>query len=247
MREAMLARRPLIGVPGIRSARIAGLRRSGSVAADKVLEAVFRAGGEPLIVPYGPGALSDRLRVFDGIVMPGGGDLDPATYGAPRDENTDESDTTQDAFDIAVARAAVRLALPTLAICRGMQVLNVAMGGTLLQHLPDKGVWHRESFHTISVDQDSSVAIAMGGSEFVVSSYHHQAVEVLGSGLRVTGRAEDGCVEVIEHDSAPILAVQWHPEDDADTAPHQQGLFDAVVDQARSGHLSAPGLVSENG
>lgn len=226
--------RPIIAVPGIRSGTIAGLRRSGIVAADKVLDAITRAGGDPVIIPpCDPRDLSRRLSVFDGVVMPGGGDLDPSTYGASLDERTDATDAIQDAFDLSVARAAVDMELPFLAICRGMQVVNVVLGGTLLQHVPDSHVRHRDSVHPVWMEPDSHVARAMGGRIFEVSSYHHQALDRLGEGLHVVGRAEDGCVEVIEHDRAPMLAVQWHPEDDAEIAPHQQGLFDTVIAQAR--------------
>ena len=225
--------RPLIAVPGIRSASIAGLRRSGTVAADKILEAIFRAGGEPVIVPPGPGDIARRLTAFDGIVLPGGADLDPATYGAERDPRTEASDPVQDEFDLTTARAVIELELPFLAICRGMQVVNVALGGTLVQHLPDSHIWHRECMHQVWMESGSAVAQAMGGNVVEVSSYHHQAVDRLGAGLQVVGRAEDGCIEVLEHESAPMLGVQWHPEDDADTAPHQQALFDATVERAR--------------
>ena len=225
--------RPLIAVPGIRAASISGLRRSGTVAADKILEAIFRAGGEPVIVPPGPGNVARRLTIFDGIVLPGGADLDPATYGAERDSRTEASDPVQDEFDLNTARAVIDLGLPFLAICRGMQVVNVALGGTLAQHVPDSHIRHRECMHPVRMESGSAVAQAMGGRVFEVSSYHHQAVDRLGAGLRVAGRAGDGCVEVLEHDSSPMLGVQWHPEDDADTAPHQQALFDATVERAR--------------
>lgn len=226
--------RPIIGVPGIRSGTIAGLRRSGIVAADKVLDAITRAGGDPVIIPpCDPRDVFRRVGVCDGVVMPGGGDLDPSTYGAPPDDRTATADVIQDVFDLGVARAAVDSKLPFLAICRGMQVVNVVLGGTLLQHVPDTVVQHRDSVHPVWIEADSRVARAMGGQLFEVSSYHHQALERLGAGLHVAGRAEDGCIEVVEHDHAPVLAVQWHPEDDAELVPHQQGLFDTVVAQAR--------------
>lgn len=119
--------------------------------------------------------------------------------------------------------------IPFLAICRGMQVLNVALGGTLTQHLTETTAAHRQSMHAVILDHGCATAIAMGGERFEVSSYHHQALDQLGTGLRVVGRADDGCIEVVEHDSAPVLAVQWHPEDDANVAPHEQGLFDSIV------------------
>ena len=124
--------------------------------------------------------------------------------------------------------------LPFLAICRGMQVLNVAQGGTLHQHLTETTVAHRRGMHRVTLESGCATALAMGGEDFAVSSYHHQALDRLGTDLRVVGRADDGCIEVVEHRYAPVLAVQWHPEDDADTAGHQQGLFDSVVAAADS-------------
>jgi putative glutamine amidotransferase len=224
--------RPFIAVPGMRSPRITGLRRSGVVTADKVLDAIFRAGGEPYVLPPG-GEMRQRLRHADGAVIPGGADLDPSTYGQWfRDDRTGDSDAVQDAYDIAFATVLLEMGLPFLAICRGMQVVNVALGGTLVQHLPESIVDHRDSMHRITLDPGCATATAMAGDAFDVSSYHHQGVDRLGTGLRVVGRAEDNCIEVVEHESAPMLAVQWHPEDDADTAPHQQALFDSIVADA---------------
>jgi putative glutamine amidotransferase len=223
--------RPFIAVPAIRSPRIAGLRRSGVVAADKICEAIFRAGGDPFLLPPGD-AIHDRLRFTHGAVVPGGSDLDPASYGQTRDEGTEDTDRVQDAYDIAFTTALLDLQVPFLAICRGMQVLNVALGGTLVQHLDETTVAHRQTMHRVTLDAGCATAIVMGGQTFEVSSYHHQAVDRLGHGLRVVGRADDGCIEVVEHRSAPVLAVQWHPEDDADVAPHEQRLFDSIVADA---------------
>lgn len=220
--------RPFIAVPAIRSSKIAGLRLRGVVAAEKICDAVFRAGGEPYLLPPGD-AVGERLRYAHGAVLPGGADLDPLSYGHARDSRTEDSDPVQDRYDLAFARALLGRRLPVLAICRGMQVLNVALGGTLTQHLIETTVAHRNAMHSVTLEPGCATAAAMGGNSFEVSSYHHQALDRLGDGLRVVGRADDGCVEVVEHRNAPVLAVQWHPEDDADTAAHQQGLFDSVV------------------
>ena len=220
--------RPFVAVPAIRSPRIAGLRRSGVVAADKICEAIFRAGGEPFLLPPGD-AIGERVRYADGAVIPGGADLDPVTYGQDRHDRTEDTDTIQDAYDLAFVSALLDQRIPFLAICRGMQVLNVVLGGTLTQHLTETTVAHRNSIHQVSLAPGCATAVAMGGNHFDVSSYHHQAIDRLGRGLQAAGRARDGCIEVVEHGSAPVLAVQWHPEDDADTAPHQQGLFNSVV------------------
>lgn len=226
--------RPLVAVPAMRSPRVAGLRRAGLVMAERVAECVLRAGGEPLVLaPGDPREAYSRLRAFDALVLPGGRDVDPTQYGEEvRHESTDDPDAEQDEADLAVARAAVELALPALFICRGMQVLDVAFGGTLTQHLDDPDGLHRDALHPVELEPGSRVAQAMGAATVTVSSYHHQAVAGLGLGLRVVGRAADGVVEALEHRDAPLLAVQWHPEDDAHENPQQQALFDAVVDEA---------------
>jgi len=227
--------RPLIAIPGMRTPQVRGLRREGYVVAQRVADSVLRAGGEPLMLSPGASpAATSRLAVFDGVLVPGGRDIDPSLYTADgRHERTDEPDAAQDAHDLEVTRAAVTMQLPLLAICRGMQMLNVALGGTLIQHLPEDGI-HRDGLHTVDLDEGTAVSRAMGSTTVVVSSYHHQAVDRVGAGLRVTGRATDGCIEVLEHESAPVLAVQWHPEDDADTNASDQALFDRLVDLAGS-------------
>jgi putative glutamine amidotransferase len=113
-----------------------------------------------------------------------------------------------------------------------MQVLNVALGGTLWTDLPPSAVEHGHGFHTVALKPDSLLARVMQTDHPSVSTCHHQAVDTLGRDLRVTGVAADGCIEAIEHRHAPILAVQWHPEDDADLTPYEQALFDALVDPA---------------
>lgn len=112
-------------------------------------------------------------------------------------------------------------------------MLNVAFGGTLVQHLEDPDGLHRDAFHDVELEPGSRIASVMGGTRVRVSSYHHQAVDRLGLGLRVVGRSDDGCVEAVVHTQAPVLAVQWHPEDDAHESVPQQALFDALVEDAR--------------
>ena len=228
-----LAACPLIAVTGMRSPKVSGLRRVGIVAAEKVLDAVCRAGGEPVVLAplYRPDITT--LAAFAGLVVPGGADLDPSAYGGVRTTDTEPSDLLQDRFDLAIARAAIASGMPYLAICRGTQVLNVALGGTLVDHLPPSDVSHRDAFHDVELEPTCAVAVAMGTSRASVSSYHHQGLDQLGAGLRVTGRTTDGCPEAVEHHTSPVLAVQWHPEDEAETAAHEQRLFDAVVEQAR--------------
>lgn len=227
---------PVMAVAGMHSPDVRGLRRDGVVAARRVVEAVRRAGGEPVILPPSRSpkdvtAVADRCH---GLVLPGGADLDPACYGS-RTPAADDGDRMHDDTDIALARWALRTRMPLLAICRGMQVLNVALGGTLLEEVAASSVEHHEGFHRVELDPACTVAAAMGTECPIVSSYHHQAIDRLGDELRVSGRAADGCIEAVEHDSGAVLAVQWHPEDDAEHQPYNQALFDAVV--ARSAHL----------
>lgn len=227
--------RPLIAVPAMRSPKVAGLRRSGVVVAERIAESIYRAGGEPLSLFGGDESEADgRFGAFDGAVLPGGRDVDPRLYtDEPRHPRTDEPDEIQDAADIAAAGAVISVGLPTLAICRGFQVLNVALGGTLVQHLEPDPIDHANNeLHEVDLQPGSRVAQAMGSTVVAVSSYHHQAVARIGADLVVVGRAGDGCVEVFEHVTAPVMGVQWHPEDNAQEAPEQQALFDFVVEQA---------------
>ncbi len=227
--------RPLIAVPAMRSPRIEGLRRAGIAASERIIESIFRAGGEPVVFYAGDASdLGRRLLSFNGVLLPGGRDVDPHRYGADeRHEWVEAPDPTQDDADLAVAAAVVELGIPTLAICRGMQVLNVALGGTLVQHLQPTTVDHHDSVHAVTLEPGCDVAVSMGAEVVTVSSYHHQALARIGRGLRVVGTATDGCIEVVAHERGTVLAVQWHPEDDAHEVPAQQALFDRLVRSAR--------------
>lgn len=238
--------RPQILVAGRRAAKVSGLRFAATVAAEAVCEAVFAAGGEPLVLHGADRAalpeLPARIAPYAGLVLPGGSDLDPAHYGQERDAHTDPDDPEQDALDLALVRAALSLSTPALAICRGLQVVNTVCGGTLSQHLPPGPVEHLDTRHEVLPVAGSRLARAVGTGPFEVSSYHHQAVDRLGRGLRVTARAADGCVEAVEHTAAGLLAVQWHPEDLACSSPHDRALFTDLVDRARQRKEVAAGM-----
>lgn len=225
--------RPLIAVAAMRSERVRGLRYTGAVAAEAVLEAVAQAGGEPVVLPcFAGGDATTRLRRFDAIVLPGGADVDPVWYEAPSvHPETQPADHLQDAADIALARAALAADMPMLAICRGMQVLNVAAGGTLIQHLDARTVDHHQRHH-VTLDAESRLAGLLGVEELTVSSYHHQAVDHVAPGFRPVAWAADGCIEAIESDDHRALCVQWHPEDDAPLLKEDHVLFTALVDRA---------------
>ena len=228
--------RPLIAIPARFSSSAAVLRYEAEVAARKLVEAVYAAGGEPLVVhPSAPGGtISDaeaarRLAFADGVLLPGGGDLHPAYYGGAQHESLYDMDREQDAFDLAVARWSLRAARPLLAICRGMQVVNVAMGGTLVQDMPRH---HRHVRSELALGPGTAVHGVLGQDMVTISCYHHQAVDRIGAGLRPTASSEDGVVEAIELAEPAdgwFLAVQWHPEDTAASDPAQQRLFGALV------------------
>lgn len=240
--------RPLIAVIGRRSQRLDVLRFSGTIAAEAICEAVWTGGGEPLVL-HGPDAdptaeLPQRLARFDGVLLPGGGDVDPRRYGGPVVPTDQPPVEHQDTFEIAVARHVVAAGPPTLAICRGLQVLNVALGGSLVADLPAGAVDHRCSVHEVRVEPGSHLHRVLGGTRVDVSSYHHQGVDVLAPGLRVVARAADGVVEGVEHVDADLVAVQWHPEDLADTSPTDAALFADLVERARAHRLAVEGATA---
>lgn len=226
---------PRIGVPGMWSNSVHGLRFHGLAVATAVLESIVRAGGEP--IPMFPlTALDDdeRYATLDGIVLPGGADIDPTRYGAAPDELTALTDHPgQDEADLQVIRNCIERRIPALFICRGMQLLNVECGGTLTQHASTDPIDHVGSIHPVTATEGSLLAQAWGDTERDVSSYHHQTVEVVGAGLRTTATAPDGAVEALEIEGLPILAVQWHPEDRSATEHTDAALFEWLVAQAR--------------
>jgi len=228
--------RPLIVIPARFSASAAALRFEAEVAARKLVEAVYAAGGEPLVVhPSAPGGddeVSGRLGFADGVLLPGGGDLDPAHYGGAPHESLYDMDAGQDAFDLAVARWSLAAGRPLLAICRGMQVVNVAAGGTLVQDMPRH---HRHVRSELALQPGTAVRGTLGRDVVTISCYHHQAVDRAGAGLRPTAWSADGVIEALEP-AGPgrgwFLGVQWHPEDTAAGDPAQHRLFAALVAEA---------------
>ncbi|MFF5839974.1 gamma-glutamyl-gamma-aminobutyrate hydrolase family protein [Streptomyces massasporeus] len=224
--------RPLIAVPARFSATTSALRYAAEVNARALIEAVWRAGGEPVSIHPADTGTADRLARFDGVLLPGGGDLAPSRYGAHDTHDTVyDVDTLQDTFDLDVARHALESGMPLLAVCRGLQVVNVALGGTLEQDMGGPEREHRHLVHPVTLEPGSLVARAADAEKADASCYHHQRVDCPGSGLRVTARAADGTIEALELPGAAgwFTAVQWHPEDTAHEDPAQQGLFDALV------------------
>jgi putative glutamine amidotransferase len=207
------------------------------------LRALEAAGALPVVVPPLASELVEPLLDrFDGLCMSGGPDLDPRAYGERRDARTGPVESELDAFELALARAADARNMPILAICRGMQVLNVARGGSLHQHLPDvvgEDINHRQAeagvrlTHWVSLQGGTRLATTLRRRRVKVNSFHHQAVARLGDELSVAGHASDGTIEGIEAtDRDFVIGVQWHAESLA-ARPEQAALFAAFVDQAR--------------
>jgi putative glutamine amidotransferase len=186
-------------------------------------EAIERAGGIPVIVPLlRPDAIGALLDRVDGVCLPGGPDVQSSAYGAEPHPELGPTEPRVDAVELALVRAADRRKLPILGICRGMQLLNVARGGTLHQHLPDvagTAVEHRQrehgsiASHKIETASHSRLRATLGGPTLEVNSFHHQAVQTLGKGLVATAWAQDGTIEAIENPGDRlVVGVQWHAE-----------------------------------
>jgi putative glutamine amidotransferase len=227
--------RPLIVIAGRWSGQIDGLKRPGVFAPITVLDAVSRAGGEVVMAwPDSDERAAELLARADGVVLPGGNDMDLRPFGVPDVHPLEVHPVPeQDTCDITIARAAVAAGLPTLAICRGMQVLNVIMGGTIHQHREETTVPHRSAVHDIAFTGGSLLAKVIGADTAPGFSNHHQACDRLADGLVLSGATADDCVEGFESEDGRLLGVQWHPELDAATAPRQQALFDWLVEAAR--------------
>lgn len=199
------------------------------------VHAVEAAGGRPLLVPPCDGGLEETLDVLDGIIFSGGNDLDPSTYGAESHPETNGTRPERDRAELALMRAALERDLPVLAICRGIEIMNVARGGDLVQHLPDV-VGDERHKHTPGVFADHEVNVSdesrLGrvlGDRAPVKSHHHQGVGRVGDGLVETAWAEDGTIEGLEDPSRSFaVGVLWHPEEHEDGA-----LFRELVDEAR--------------
>lgn len=218
-------------------------------------KSILAAGGVPLLLPplVGPGGAADRsaidaaLEAVDGVVFTGGDDMHPRAYGQDPHPEIALMDSERDAADLALMQCALERGLPILGICAGMQLLNVACGGTLHQHLPDAEgsrypalhVLHRSDddgsgSHPVAIEPGSRLAAVAGAAELSANSLHHQAVDRIGSGLRISARASDGVVEGIESATERFaIGVQWHPEEHVLAARHLD-LFRALIDAARS-------------
>jgi putative glutamine amidotransferase len=223
--EAGGADRPLIGISAYsEQARWGSWEAAAILLPRRYADRVAQAGAIPVLLPPVPGIEEAMVRL-DGLVLSGGGDIDPARYGAERAPETATIRGERDAAELALLTKALSLALPVLGICRGMQLINVARGGSLHQHLPNV-VGHHEhlpvagsfGMHDVTVTAGTSLARIVGRSgqqSLAVPTHHHQAVDALGEGVSATAWAADGTVEAIELDPREhpfVVAVQWHPE-----------------------------------
>jgi putative glutamine amidotransferase len=200
---------------------------------------VRRAGGVPVLIPPGEKALYALQDHLQGFILAGGGDLDPQLYGGHPSDKIYMVDAERDRGELALVQAIIERRLPCLAICRGIQVLNVALGGTLVEHLPDEvgeATLHRAPprepvEHAITITADSHLAKIVGQTAISAASWHHQAIRSPGKGLRVVARAPDDTIEAVEMAGHPrLVAVQWHPELTAAQDPLQQKLFEALIE-----------------
>jgi putative glutamine amidotransferase len=236
----MSPRRPLIGITTYHRDR--GERERFHVPAAYV-DAVRLEGGLPVLLPPGDARPDEILDSIDGLLLCGGGDIDPARFGG-RDGHEAQYATCseRDGFELALAREALERRMPLLAICRGLQVLNVLRGGDLHVHLPDvvgvrvihRLAQDRHTMHPVRIEPASRLAAVLGTSAVEVASWHHQAVDRLGEGLRAVAWAEDGTIEAVElADHPEVLSVQWHPElQVADGGSPHRRLFRTLVQRA---------------
>ena len=199
------------------------------------VDAVERAGGRAFVIPPTEDGVDETLAVLDGVVFSGGADVDPSRYGAEPHPETDTPQRRRDAGEMALLEAALERDMPVLAICRGFQLLNVARGGDLVQHLPEE-VGHDDhkqvpgefAVHPVEVKEGTRLA-SIVGERSDVTSHHHQGLGKVGDGLVETAWAADGTLEGVEDPSRRFaVGVQWHPEAGEDAA-----LFEALVDEAR--------------
>ena len=206
------------------------------------VDSVRRAGGVALLLPPGESALHVVQGRLDGLILAGGGDIDPSVYGGDHHESVYMVDADRDRMEIRLAQLAIERQIPTLAICRGAQIVAVAEGGTLYEHIPDvygEELLHRlpprePTAHEVRVVHDSRLAGILGQTSCATASWHHQALKTVPATLRIVAHAPDGVMEAFEMCAHHwLFGVQWHPELTADKDPAQQRLFDALVQVSR--------------
>jgi gamma-glutamyl-gamma-aminobutyrate hydrolase PuuD len=232
-----VARKPIIGITSYAQEASWGYwTLPAALIPLSYVESVDLAGGRPLLIPPTSDAIEETLEVLDGLILSGGADIDPELYGADRHAETALTHPHRDEAELALLEAALARDMPVLAICRGMQMLNVVYQGDLHQHLPElvgheghRAVAGAFSDHDVRLDRDSKLG-ALIGPRAPVKSSHHQGVDQVGAGLDAVAWAEDGSIEAIEDTRRRFaIGVLWHPEEGED-----KRLFSALVDEARA-------------
>jgi putative glutamine amidotransferase len=241
--------RPIIGITGeLEAARWRTWIREAVVSPVSYTRAVERSGGTPVVLPPVPSSsIPSLIAALDGLLVAGGRDVDPSLYDEAPHDHTDVPDHRRDRFELLMIRAAIDADLPFLAICRGMQVLNVARGGTLTQHLPDRlgNESHKPdpvkmTTHDVQISAGSKLAGVLGESA-LVPAMHHQAISRLGTGLTTVAWTEDQVIEAVELTGHRFgLGVQWHPEEGDDAR-----IFEAFVNAAKAAPVPQPVPVAQ--
>ena len=227
--------RPRIAILGRFTQSASALRYRGVVSSRALLDVVWAAGGDPVTLLPGdsPDALDwdARLAGFDGVLLAGGGDLDPRHYGGDHeDPSVYDVDDVQDLADLSLAAYCLDRGIPMLAVCRGLHVVNVVRGGTLVVDMPEN---HRHVVQAVALAEGADV-LGIADGTVTISCYHHQAIDRLGEGLTVVARADDGTVEAVAIDAPGWAAgVQWHPEDTWVDDPNQVALVSSFVRASR--------------
>ena len=233
-----MARSPIIGITAYNRNQSDEFHLPGAY-----VDAVQAAGGISLLIPPNQPNPTQILAVIDGLILSGGGDIEPSLYGGSDHPTLDMIDLERDQSELALAELALATHLPTLGICRGMQILNVASGGNLVTHVPEfygEMIEHRlnhprrPSEHSIQIDRETRLAKILKVVDVTVVSWHHQALRTIPNCWKTVAWAADGLVEAIEHQDHPwLIAVQWHPEMSSTESPHGR-LFRALVEVAGS-------------
>ena len=241
---------PLIAVAGRTGAPSRVSRDEVAFAGKRYLNSILRAGGEPVVIApqhFPDDDASELMSRFDALLLMGGPDVDPSLYGQTASVHVYGVSPMQDRFESSLLKAAIANEIPVLAVCRGMQLANVVLGGTLVQHLGDLPhaaglvehapgefpVGAEFALHDIELSSDSWLARAVGATRVSGASFHHQGIDTMAPGFRAVGYAPDGLLEAIEHEQDRIIGVQWHPEDTSADDQRQQAIYDGFVHLAR--------------
>jgi putative glutamine amidotransferase len=252
-----MARNPVIGITAglMTEQQDYGLMRRHRVTAD-YSEAVLAAGGVPIILPPQDGTFGQILEIVDGLIFSGGADIDPARYGETEiHPATYDISEERDRFELELMNMAVKLDLPVLCICRGIQVLNVALGGSLVQHIDDRierplthrqhqaGIMGTEPSHDVTFLEGSLAAEVFAAPAVTVNSLHHQSLATPADTIQIEGFSSDGVIEAVSVPSCRfVLGVQWHPELLFKSMPAQLKPFEALVEAARIGAAEPVGV-----